>query len=473
MLNRSARLIGVVITAALVTAACTPGTDPTTTVAPATTTTASGTTITVETTTTNPTEPSTDSADLVFFGGPIVTMDPDIGMAEALAVTGDRIVAVGDRADIEILVDASTEVVDLAGRTLLPGFVDPHSHALSDAVGFEDDQQRTLAAGITTIADGSVEPDLYDEFVTRARSDAIRVRLLMYAAITDPCGVPYDEWWKNLTPGPITDRLSLAGVKIFSDGSFVCGAVAASEPWAPGATIGPPYQEMSTLRDWIVAADERSLQVVVHAQGDLAIERVLDAYESALEDSDTDLRHRIDHNTFVTPESAVRYREIGVVPVVFGGSPACTDLEWTDFFKEFGERPNTIIEAAPGTIVAWHSDDPAWPPDGTIPDLYSLVTRSRLGDDGQPCTPEPWMTTGGVTIDQAVQMMTINAAYALGREAEIGSLTPGKLADLIVLSANPLTTPPDDLLDLTVLTTIVGGVTEHCSPGSESLCPYG
>ncbi len=463
--------IGALLATAVLLPACSPSTEGTTSV-PETSTSV------VDTTTSSTSGPSTtttaapvgDIADAVYVGGEVVTMDPSVGIAEALAVKGERIIAVGPRSEVEAYIGDATQVIDLDGRTLAPGFVDPHSHALSDAGPFDGAQQSVLSQGITTLGDASVEPQLYGEFVALAEADELKVRLLMYVTITDPCGAPYGDWWKALEPGSISDRLELKGVKVFGDGSFVCGAVAASQPWAPEATIGPPFQETADLAALIAEVDALSLQMVIHAQGDLAIDRVLDAYEIALEESTSDLRHRIDHNTFLNPESARRYSDIGVVPVVFGGSPACYDLEWTDFFKQYGERPNTVWNEAPGTIVAWHSDDPAWPPDGAIPDLYSLVTRNRLGDDGVACTPEPWMETGAVTIDQAMQMMTINAAYAVGLEDEIGSLTVGKRADLIVLSANPLTTPHQHLLGISVAATIIDGEPVFCAPDAPILC---
>ena len=68
-------------------------------------------------------------------------------------------------------------------------------------------------------------------------------------------------------------------------------------------------------------------------------------------------------------------------------------------------------------------------------------------------------------------MLTIEPAYAVFQEEVIGSLAPGKFADLIILSDNPFTIDPDSLIDLQVLLTMVGGNVEYCSPGYEDLCP--
>ena len=68
-------------------------------------------------------------------------------------------------------------------------------------------------------------------------------------------------------------------------------------------------------------------------------------------------------------------------------------------------------------------------------------------------------------------MMTVDAAYALGHDGAIGTLRPGKLADLVVLSRNPLAVPVDDLTAIEVLVTMVGGITRHCAGRADGLCP--
>jgi hypothetical protein len=74
-------------------------------------------------------------------------------------------------------------------------------------------------------------------------------------------------------------------------------------------------------------------------------------------------------------------------------------------------------------------------------------------------------------VEEALRMMTINGAYALFMEEWIGSLRPGKFADLIVLSEDPLTAGPDTIRDIDVLLTMVGGSVEYCAPGAETVCP--
>ncbi|MCB1246719.1 MAG: amidohydrolase family protein, partial [Acidimicrobiia bacterium] len=173
-------------------------------------------------------------------------------------------------------------------------------------------------------------------------------------------------------------------------------------------------------------ADGAGYQVLVHAQGDLAIEQVQDAYAEVLGDGGNPLRHRIDHNVFVTPRNESRFGELDIMAVTFAASAACTpDIGWTDFYMTYGDRPNAIGLANPDLRVASHGDDPSLPPIDPILDVYSLTTRNAFAEDGSICEAPDWMVGGAVDTKTALEMVTINAAYALRQDDVVGSLTPG------------------------------------------------
>lgn len=424
------------------------------------------------TTTMGATAVAPDPVDLILTGGPVVTMDPDLGAAEAIAIDGDRIVAVGSEVEIARYEGADTTVIDLDGRTVQPGFVDPHSHLLTDTDSFEYGQGVALANGITSLADASIEPGVEVGLFGHSDAGSLRVRTSLYLTRGDFCGGDTDTWYEEWPPGTVIgERLRMAGVKITSDGG-VCGAIAASEPFLEGYDNGPPFYDLATLTEMIRTADAAGYQVIIHAQGDVAIVEVQDAYAAVLDGHPNVLRHRIEHNVFQTEATITRYGELGLIPILFGSSEACrTDLPWTDFYRETGERPGDIIAANPGLIVAWHGDDPWQTPVSPIYEYYSLVTRGRVDDDGNVCQPAEWMKGAEVGREQALEMMTINAAYAMWQEDVVGSLTPGKYADLVVLTGNLLTVPEGSIPDVQLLATVIGGVTEYCRPGAEAWCP--
>ncbi|MDJ0792157.1 MAG: amidohydrolase family protein, partial [Acidimicrobiia bacterium] len=450
------RLSLLVALIALLATACSPtATEPTTTLQPETTTTTAPvvteTTSTSSTTTT--TAPPINPADTVFVGGTVVTMDETLGTVEALAVSEGVIAAAGSAADIEPYVGSETEVIELEGRVVAPGFVDAHTHVLSDAGDLAAGQREALRVGITTLADASVEPGVYEAFVTAAEEGQLTIRTGMYLTRNDVCGSDMGDWYLEHPAGETYgDRLWVAGVKVFSDGSFVCGAVAVSETFLEGYEPEPPFHDVDTLSRWYQQANDAGYQIITHAQGDVAIEGVMDAYESVIGASGNPLRHRIEHNSIPRQEILPRYGELNLGATVFALTPACSpDAPWTDFMKTNGDRPHMIAAANPGLIVAWHGDDPYVPPLAPLTDLYMLVTRDQVLDDGTVCPAPEWLASGAVpSVEEAWKMMTINGAYALRMEESVGSLAPGKLADVVVLSDDPQKIPTREILDIEV-----------------------
>jgi predicted amidohydrolase YtcJ len=94
-----------------------------------------------------------------------------------------------------------------------------------------------------------------------------------------------------------------------------------------------------------------------------------------------------------------------------------------------------------------------------------------LSRDGEGCEPADWASDDLLKVEEALPLTTIEPAYDILRDHEIGSLEAGKLADLIILSEKPLEVDPEILPGIQVLMTMVGGNTEHCTPGYEGFCP--
>jgi predicted amidohydrolase YtcJ len=465
------RILVIVGVVALLSTACDSGAGPTTTtstLASTTTTTSAATTTTSTTTTLVPVEP----VNLVFRGGDVVTMDLDYGTVQAIAIENDVIIAIGSDEETDAYIGPATIVVDLDGRTIIPGFVDPHTHLLTDAGGLAEGQPLALMNGVTSVGDGSAEPGLVEEFAAADASEELRVRTSLYLAKTDPCGDDQGDWYMDYPMDMhLGNRIRIGGVKIF-EGGGVCGALAASEPWLEGFANGEVYHPLETLTSWIAEADALGYQVITHAQGDLTISHVQDAYEAVLDGGENVRRHRIEHNSFVTEAVVNRYGELGIIPTVFSYSPACVpDDGWLEFYELYGDRPDTIIEANPDLVVAWHGDDPWLAPISPLLDLFSYVTRAQIGEDGSICEPTDWMASGAIDVEQGLAMMTINGAYAINQDHMIGSLVPGKIADMALLSANPLTIDPWDIPTIEVLGTFIGAGVEFCLEGSEGLCP--
>ena len=447
--------------------------------------------LTVTTATTAATTIDTPPPNAIFFNGQVVTMDPDLPQAQALALRGDTIVAVGSDQEITALSGSETVLIDLGGRTLLPGFVDPHTHpfgSFESVDSLETGQQHTLEGGTTTIGETFVSPDKLERIMLALEETRLRIRTNLYLAYNDKCnGILNDGVW-ILDHSPILDTaqmLRIPGVKIIADPAGPtnrCGWAAMSVPLPPefveARNAGPYGEDLFSeeeLAELIAQHQALGYQVIVHSRGDVTVETVLNAMESALAGQPNTFRHRIEHNDFIRPDSLSRYGEIGAVPTVRGRPFACfiNDNGDVHFFGEevqpWFNRVRSLIDANPGLPVAWHSDVGSG---GRRPirDLYDLVTRKAIRDDGTVCEPPAWLAAEAVGVEEALRLMTINGAYALFMEDKVGSLTPGKFADLIILSQNPLAIDPDEIIDIEVLMTMVGGNVEHCLPGHEPLC---
>jgi len=184
---------------------------------------------------------------------------------------------------------------------------------------------------------------------------------------------------------------------------------------------------------------------------------VLDVLAS-VDGGDHGLRHRIEHVQLLHPDDVTRLATLGVVASM---QPihATQDYEMAD--RYWGKRCATayawrsLLEA--GAVLAFGSDGPVEDLNPFV-GIHAAVTRSRT--DGSP-GPEGWYPQQRLTVEEAVHAYTLGAAYAVGLEDRLGSLTPGKLADLIVLDRDVFTCASVAIAEARVMATMVGGRLVH------------
>jgi predicted amidohydrolase YtcJ len=414
--------------------------------------------------------------DLIFTGGTVLTMEPSQPRAEAIAITGDSIAAVGSEAEVLALRGTQTRVVQMGGRTLMPGFVDPHTHLLGTAGegGLAGAQEAALASGITTLGEAYVDEALLARFKTLEKAGSLRVRTSLYLVYSNACGEVQGDWYKEHPPTRARgEMLRIGGVKVYADGGS-CGAPALSYDH-PAFGYGDLWFTQPELDAIVTGIQAAGHQVAIHALGDRAVEQALNAVASALKGGANTARHRIEHNAVVRDGLLARYAEVGAVPLIFGAYPAC--VAFADpppaAYQGWEWRWPDLLAAGPGLHFAWHSDRGAARfPLSPLMHLYSMVTPFEVDSDGATvCATPTWLEHKMLDVEQVLPMMTIEAAYALFRDGEVGSLRPGKLADLIVLSGDPLAVDPGSIKDLEVWMTMVGGRVAHCAPGHGAMCP--
>jgi predicted amidohydrolase YtcJ len=241
------------------------------------------------------------------------------------------------------------------------------------------------------------------------------------------------------------------------DGSFSERTMALSTPY-PG--VQPPYKGNITetqgdLNDWIEKIHRAGIQVNCHANGDVAIEMVLSAVERAQKLYPiVESRAKITHCTLINDDLLRRIKAAGIIP-----TPFTTYAYYnSDKFKFYGEEIlkrcmayRSFLDA--GIPVAAGSDfGPG--PFAPLMGIQGMVTRT--GWNG-----ETWGANQRITVEEALRVNTINGAYASREETIKGSITPGKLADFVVLADDPHIVDPNRIKDIEIVRTVTGGNTTY------------
>ncbi len=237
------------------------------------------------------------------------------------------------------------------------------------------------------------------------------------------------------------------------DGSFSERTMALSIPY-PGVT--PPYkgnvtESQDDLNTWIERVHRAGIQPNCHANGDVAIDMVLTAYERAQHAfPSTDTRPKITHCTLINDDLVRRIKALGAVPAAFTSYAYYNSDKFVFYGEELMKRCmayRTFLDA--GIQVAAGSDFSPGPFDPRMA-IQGMVTRT--GWDGKT-----WGANQRITLEEALRVLTLNGAYNSHEESIKGSITPGKLADFVVLADDPFTMPQDKIKDVQIVRTVVGG----------------
>ncbi len=536
-----------------------------------------------------------DSADIIYHNGTILTINDDQPIAEAVAVRNGRILAVGDEVGIRRLAGPDTAKFDLAGKTMLPGFVDSHGHtylvglqaATANLLPPPDGAGKDIAALQALLADwsanhpGAVEKVGwiagfgYDDSQLAeqrhpTRDDLDRVsrdipvliihqsghlgvansKALELAGVTaetkDPDGGAFRRRAGSREPNGVLEeyaffylvsklaenfdesvndalveagarlvasfgyttaqegramgpgleamkrvaeagklaidlvaypdvlevedvqptmqymnRYRVGGVKLTIDGSPQGKTAWLSEPY-----FVPPDGQSKDYRGY-AAVDEQTInaavekayahgwQILVHANGDAASDRFIDAVRRAkLRYPNVDNRPVLIHGQVLREDQVAQLQELGIFPSLF---PMHT-FYWGDWHRESVLGPQRAENISPtgwvlerGMMFGSHHDAPVALPD-SMRVLSATVTRTTRS--GRVLGPGH-----RVPVATALKALTIWPAWQHFEEGSKGTIEPGKLADFVILSDNPLTVQLDELADLKVLETIKEGVT--------------
>lgn len=314
-------------------------------------------------------------------------------------------------------------------------------------VAFEQFARRLHAAGITSVGDALVGPDSWGLLCRARETDRLTLRINALGAYEH-----FDHFRDLDLPAPApTDRVRLGGIKAFADGAVNGGTCLVEQPIEGTDSHGIERVSAAELADMVRHVHDAGWRIGVHANGDRAVRRVVDAVAKAQADNPReDVRHRIEHCSLIDEDLVTRMRAHGMVAVPFANyALAHGDKLFRYYGRARTERMfahRALLDA--GVAVAGSSDYPCGPFEPLFGMRSCVTRRDRNGD--------PFGPTQRITPTEALALYTTGAAYASGEENTKGRLIPGYLADFVVLAEDPLSADTERLSEIPVLQTWVG-----------------
>lgn len=308
---------------------------------------------------------------------------------------------------------------------------------------------RYVAAGLTSVNDALVSAQTIETYQEAIKSGDLKVRVYMLVSIEY---LPQLQALK-LKTGFGNEWLRLGGVKILADGGIAGRTAYLTEPYVGTEDHGIlAVESEEALHELIRRGHEAGYQVCVHANGDRTIEMALNGFEKALAALPRkNHRHRLEHCTVVNPALLKRIRKNRLLVTPFGSYIYFHGEKMTPHYgpervaRMFAHR--SFLDC--GIQVSGASDSPCGPYEPLLA-IQSCVTRKSFAG-------EVLGANQAITATEAIFLYTMASAYASFEENIKGSITPGKLGDLVVLREDPRRVNPDEIKDIPVEMTVVGG----------------
>ncbi|MFQ3236295.1 MAG: putative amidohydrolase YtcJ [Paraglaciecola sp.] len=317
--------------------------------------------------------------------------------------------------------------------------------------------EHLLSVGITSVHDAGIDKAVYDYYQQRGQKQTLPIRIYAMIAATEPA------LKKLLDRGAVQDQydyLSIRSVKVYGDGALGSRGAAMLAPYSDApensGLLLTREKDLAPLFDLVLGSD---FQLNFHAIGDrgnrLALDNFADTFKRI---GGKALRNRIEHAQVISLDDIPRFKTLGIIPAM-QPTHATSDMNmaqerigaqrlkgayaWQSFLKQ-------------GSPVAFGSDFPvelANPFFG----LHAAITRQNRQDKPQ----NGWIKEQAVTLEQAFKAFTLDAAYAAHQDHVLGTLTPGKWADFILIDQDIFNVPPSQVWKTKVLETWIGGLQRY------------
>lgn len=385
-----------------------------------------------------------NSAALALAGISETVADPPGG--SFLRDEGDRLSGMVTDAAMELMLPLAVDIgchgpnfhTDLPAEYLLGWLADAAEHY--------------LPAGVTTVCDPQVSRR---EMLVYRRARAAGV--LPVRTVCMPLSHQLDALDSVGLAGPFGDDvLRLGPMKFYCDGTLLGGTAMFSTPYGEhGEYAGSCYWRPEELTDLLRRASRAGWQVAVHTQGDRAIGYTVEAITEAVRAGGDDPRPRIEHCGYPTAEQITRFADLNIIPI---NQPNFLHDSGTDFLRRLGTRRahglqpmRTELEAGLRPALSSDSFVSSLRPMETVANAVRRKTREGTDIGAEHA----------LSVDEALRAHTLDAAYAVRMEDAIGSLEPGKLADIVMLDANLNNTDAAALRGVDSQMTVLNGRVVH------------
>jgi predicted amidohydrolase YtcJ len=365
--------------------------------------------------------------------------------AASVDPSGGKIERTATREPTGVFIDNAKELVE---RAIPAPSREDTRRAISAAI---TESHRWGLVGLHDAGESRATIDLMEEM---AKAGQIPFRL--YVMISDDSAAVAHYLARGPQSALYDNHLWIRAFKLYADGALGSRGAALLEPYSDdpnnrGLLLSAPAH----IQDVAARALRAGFQVNTHAIGDRGNRVVLDAYDAALKATPTaDHRFRVEHAQILNHDDIPRFAELGVIPSMQAVHQT-SDMYWAGSRLGLGRLLGayawrSLLET--GVVVPNGSD---FPVEAVNPLLSFHSAVSRQDADNWPAAG--WMPEQRMTRDEALKSMTIWPAYAGFQEATMGSLSPGKLADFVVLDRDIMTVPERDILGTAVIATYIGG----------------
>jgi len=387
----------------------------------------------------------------------LTRVDGHAGLANAAAMraagvtaasvdpSGGRIERTATREPTGVFVDNAKSLVE---RSIPEPTREDTRKAITAAI---TESQRWGLVGLHDAGESRATIDLMEEM---AKAGQIPFRL--YVMVSDDSAAITHYLARGPQSGLYDNHLWIRAFKLYADGALGSRGAALLEPYSDdpnnrGLLLSAPAH----IQEVASRALRGGFQVNTHAIGDRGNRVVLDAYEAALKANPTaDHRFRVEHAQILNHDDIPRFAELGVIPSMQAVHQT-SDMYWAGSRLGLGRLLGAYAWRSllnTGVVVPNGSDFPVEAVNPLL-SFHSAVSRQ----DAENWPAAGWMPEQRMTRDEALKSMTIWPAYAAFQEATMGSLSPGKLADFVVLDRDIMTVPERDILGTNVLATYIGG----------------